>query len=264
MALSAERRNELRSMPYEEYLQTSEWRSRRDRALSRAGWRCALCAAKTRLQVHHNYYDNLGEEADEDLTALCDQCHERHHLGDRFDQDLRVYLVAARSRVFKRSFASISDVAEDLKQTFAELQLPYDAQLITDVIARLKPDIDAQKAEVQVYLFTPRSYFHIGRNVSAPEAMRVIESAYKNIKTFPKVPTYAPEDETVRRIVDQAHSLVGQPNTQQKLIEIFQSSKDKDAELAKRVEDILDIDRYMRRIREREGYERSLNGEIIE
>jgi hypothetical protein len=255
MALSAERRNELRSMPYEEYLQTSEWRSRRDRALSRAGWRCALCAAKKRLQVHHNCYDNLGEEADEDLTALCDQCHERHHLTDRFDRELRVYLVAARSRLFKRSFASMSDVAEDLKQTFAELQLPYDGQLVSEVIARLKPEIDEQKAEVQVYLFTPRSYFHIGRNVTAPEAVQAIEGAYRNIKPFPSARPFSPSDAAYDAVLREARDMVGQPNKQEYLAELFRASKEKDAELAQRIADFVEIDRYVRRfVNEDSGY----------
>jgi hypothetical protein len=254
LVMTTDRLRELRAMPYEEYLATSEWRTRRDRALSRGGWRCALCAAKNRLQVHHNCYDNIGDERDEDLTVLCDDCHERHHLSDRFDRELRVYLLAARSRIYKRTFASTSDVAEDLKQTYAELHLPYDAELITQVLARLKPEIDERRAEVQVYLFSPRSYVHITRHGSAPQVVSAIEAAYRRLKTFPSPHAFAPTDETYNQTVRMAQALIGQPDARKRLAQIFESSKQRDTDLAKRVADIMEIDHYIRRFREADDH----------
>jgi len=242
-------------MPYEEYLQTPEWRQRRDRALSRAGWRCTLCAAKDSLQVHHNCYDNVGEERDEDLTVVCQACHERQHLGDRFDPDLRVYLVAARSRLSNRTFASVGDVAEDLKHTYANLHMPYDSALITEILARVKPEIDERRAEVQVYLFTPRQYLHIARNATAPEAITALEAAYRHIKRFPAARAFTPTDEATGRLIQQAYALVGQPRTREQLSDIFVSVKQQDEDLAERMKDILDIDRYVRRFKaEEHGY----------
>ena len=71
---------ELRTMPYPEYLQTPEWRMRRQRKLEQADHRCSFCNRyHPSLNVHHRTYQNLGEELDSDLTVLCPPCHKKHH-----------------------------------------------------------------------------------------------------------------------------------------------------------------------------------------
>jgi hypothetical protein len=69
----------LRSMPYGDYLQTPEWRERRLYALRRARYACQLCSSKTQLQVHHRTYERRGNEKEEDLIVLCDDCHSKFH-----------------------------------------------------------------------------------------------------------------------------------------------------------------------------------------
>jgi len=71
--------NKLKTMPYKEYLQTEHWKGVRKRALSRANYKCQLCGSKETLNIHHNTYDNRGCEKDEDLIALCQNCHGRYH-----------------------------------------------------------------------------------------------------------------------------------------------------------------------------------------
>ena len=73
------RLEELRQMPYQEYLQTPEWQTTRKRALKRAGYRCQLCNSNGCLHVHHNDYSRLGEEDNVDLVVLCATCHARYH-----------------------------------------------------------------------------------------------------------------------------------------------------------------------------------------
>ena len=75
-------REDLRAMPYTEYLKTSHWRHVRLHALDRARYRCQLCNSPKRLEVHHRTYENLGCEEPEDLTALCHKCHKHFHLGE--------------------------------------------------------------------------------------------------------------------------------------------------------------------------------------
>jgi len=75
------RGQELRDMPYDEYLQTSHWHSKRYQALDRAKHRCQLCNSSKRLDVHHRTYENLGHEEPEDLIVLCRKCHEHFHIG---------------------------------------------------------------------------------------------------------------------------------------------------------------------------------------
>jgi 5-methylcytosine-specific restriction endonuclease McrA len=74
-----DRLNELRAMPYREYLRTPEWRARREQALDRAGWRCQFCNSTASPEVHHRTYERRGEEAAEDLTVVCATCHAHFH-----------------------------------------------------------------------------------------------------------------------------------------------------------------------------------------
>ncbi len=69
----------LRMMPYNEYLKTDHWQGVRDKALKRAGHRCMLCNANGLLHVHHRTYENRGKEEDQDVIALCANCHAKHH-----------------------------------------------------------------------------------------------------------------------------------------------------------------------------------------
>lgn len=70
----------LRKMPFNEYRSTPEWQARRFDTLSRAGHRCQTCAQHdTRLDVHHNTYENYGDERPQDLTVLCRECHGTFH-----------------------------------------------------------------------------------------------------------------------------------------------------------------------------------------
>lgn len=67
------------TMPYRDYLRTSEWTARRTAALRRAGYRCQVCNRRDRLDVHHRTYERRGREAPEDLLVLCRDCHDRYH-----------------------------------------------------------------------------------------------------------------------------------------------------------------------------------------
>jgi len=74
------RNSALRRMPWDEYRQTPEGQSLRNRVLLRAGNRCVLCnKGGVGLQVHHRTYDRYGQELLSDLLALCRPCHERFH-----------------------------------------------------------------------------------------------------------------------------------------------------------------------------------------
>ena len=77
---SLERLAELRVMPYVEYLQSPEWRAKREEAL-KENHRCSLCwTLGGPLQVHHLNYDNIGKEnVEDDVTTLCRKCHEVIH-----------------------------------------------------------------------------------------------------------------------------------------------------------------------------------------
>lgn len=74
------RRDELRRMPYEEYLQTPEWLALRKLVKHRANHRCEHCGATdSEWNVHHLTYERRGFEDLSDLVLLCRKCHEIAH-----------------------------------------------------------------------------------------------------------------------------------------------------------------------------------------
>ncbi len=62
---------------YFAYLQSSAWQHKRHGALERANGRCSCGAIAA--EIHHNTYERLGDEADDDLEAKCEVCHRRIH-----------------------------------------------------------------------------------------------------------------------------------------------------------------------------------------
>jgi hypothetical protein len=72
----------LQTMPYQEYLETPEWKTLRDQKLKQAQFRCQLCNSPKELNVHHRTYERRGIEELGDLIVLCRRCHEKFHSED--------------------------------------------------------------------------------------------------------------------------------------------------------------------------------------
>jgi 5-methylcytosine-specific restriction endonuclease McrA len=71
---------QLRKIPFAEYRMQPEWQVRRGQALTRARYRCQMCSSHdATLDVHHNSYQNYGDERPEDLVVLCRSCHQNFH-----------------------------------------------------------------------------------------------------------------------------------------------------------------------------------------
>lgn len=70
---------ESKRINYKEYLNSKHWKETRLKALDKAGYRCQLCSSNIDLNVHHNTYDNLGNEDSKDLIVLCRKCHAKFH-----------------------------------------------------------------------------------------------------------------------------------------------------------------------------------------
>lgn len=62
-------------MNYREYLQSDEWKEKRDRRRTIDG-KCAICGSKIDLNVHHLTYENVPNEKTSDLVTLC----RKHHV----------------------------------------------------------------------------------------------------------------------------------------------------------------------------------------
>jgi len=68
-------------MDYQDYLRTDYWQSRRFDTIHNYSDRCALCNRRyfLDLQIHHRTYTRRGHEFDNDLVALCSDCHGMFH-----------------------------------------------------------------------------------------------------------------------------------------------------------------------------------------
>lgn len=76
----------LSTMPYNEYLKTPWWKSKRRKIIRRAKGCCEQCRIKTNwFQVHHLTYKRRGKEWNKDLIALCAKCHQKEHGVGRYD-----------------------------------------------------------------------------------------------------------------------------------------------------------------------------------
>jgi hypothetical protein len=68
----------LPSMPYDEYLQTPEWKRLAQTVKSIRGG-CEVCGATERLEAHHKTYERRGHEDIDDLVVLCHKHHGEMH-----------------------------------------------------------------------------------------------------------------------------------------------------------------------------------------
>lgn len=70
---------------YKNYLQSKDWKDRKEDFFKKTKQRCAICHRKNcQFHVHHKRYqrkgeDLLGKEKDSDLLLLCAGCHHKLH-----------------------------------------------------------------------------------------------------------------------------------------------------------------------------------------
>lgn len=70
---------QLKKMPYQDYLKTAWWEELRHVAIEKANKKCQLCNESGRLDVHHRTYENRGREQSGDVIVLCRHCHAKFH-----------------------------------------------------------------------------------------------------------------------------------------------------------------------------------------
>lgn len=72
---------------YKAYITSPQWKVR-SRLYRNSHPKCELCgcADKFKLQTHHISYANIGNEQDDDLMTLCEDCHEIVEIIKSYDQ----------------------------------------------------------------------------------------------------------------------------------------------------------------------------------
>jgi hypothetical protein len=115
---------------YLAYLNSPDWRRRRNAALRRAGFRCERCNSKRDLQAHHKTYERLGAERDSDIEVLCLLCHE----GETIEQTLRspagIYLKLASAVLEDYPSGEIGELTELVKRVCVKHRIVYDGPAI--------------------------------------------------------------------------------------------------------------------------------------
>lgn len=61
------------------YLKSPEWQARRRETLTRDGFQCLSCGARSNLHIHHLSYARYRHEHPDDLVTLCAGCHGAWH-----------------------------------------------------------------------------------------------------------------------------------------------------------------------------------------
>lgn len=64
---------------YNRYLQSPQWKERRQRVLERDNYLCQGCLTRRATQVHHLTYERVGNEMMFDLISICTPCHDALH-----------------------------------------------------------------------------------------------------------------------------------------------------------------------------------------
>lgn len=64
---------------YYQYLNSEEWKEKREQILERDNYLCVVTKSSINLHVHHISYDNVGAEFNSDLVTLCKEAHEIVH-----------------------------------------------------------------------------------------------------------------------------------------------------------------------------------------
>lgn len=68
----------LNGLTYHEYIKSRRWGRRRALYYKTHERKCAACSSP-KVTLHHTSYQRLGKELDEDLLALCWDCHKAFH-----------------------------------------------------------------------------------------------------------------------------------------------------------------------------------------
>jgi len=67
------------SQEYQTYLNSSAWKEKRLKVLTRAKFKCEKCKKRQAWQIHHLTYERIYDEELSDLQAVCGQCHMKIH-----------------------------------------------------------------------------------------------------------------------------------------------------------------------------------------
>jgi hypothetical protein len=208
--LSTEEIRTIRALPYENYLYSTWWFSRRNKALRDAGYHCQRCNVKRELRVHHLSYDRLGAELDSDLEVLCRGCHLGLHVN-RAQAGVGLYARVISDVLANGRLNELPDIVEEAKARCIALHIPYNHEQFHIALARLVPRFPRPQTSEN-----NRELYRVGaatEPLSRAEAAAVIASlgAANLMKHMPQVrPLTVRQIECHRAACLVAHGIVEQ------------------------------------------------------
>ena len=94
---------------YYQYIKSEQWYKRTESIRKRNKGICECCNMRYGDSIHHRTYKRLGNELDEDLIHLCDQCHKMvHRLGIFFIWPSRVEFLNQLRKEIKDEIRNIN------------------------------------------------------------------------------------------------------------------------------------------------------------
>lgn len=79
---------------YDKYINSFYWRKRRELYFSLHQKKCSKCNSIKNIVLHHGTYINLRNEKDDDLFALCRECHNNLHKKYGVKEDMILETIA--------------------------------------------------------------------------------------------------------------------------------------------------------------------------
>lgn len=195
---------------YQVYLNSSDWRVTRNRALQRANYACQRCGVARRLEVHHRTYARLGRELDSDLEVVCFGCHTAHHAESQTG-GADVYVRLASEAVQITPFASFSDIADVVKRLCVARRIPQRVDRIDRAIGlvcetrlrnRSMPAVSVVEAPVEQPLTAAQATELLARI----RAKTGLAGAVKVIR--PALPPLTARDRAMQMVVMEIESAV--------------------------------------------------------
>lgn len=174
---------------YAQYLQSSAWRTKRNRALRLAKYRCQRCGTKRDPNVHHKTYERVGHELDDDLEVLCFTCHNEHHRAEATaapETPRNIYVLLVSEAVKATPMAQVADISDDVKRLCLARKIAVDVPAIDRAIAlvcatRLKDGGRAYESPVQ-----PKVYGEPLTHAQSVEMLARLRAALNQSAASPK------------------------------------------------------------------------------
>ncbi|MGH2397034.1 MAG: HNH endonuclease, partial [bacterium] len=193
-----------RKAEYRRYLSSSAWREKRDLALARTSGFCQFCGSFAE-QVHHvRYPKQFGQEDQNSLVPVCDECHKTSHGIHRMTaltNALRMKDFSPTGRQFKY-LVSNARVFASAKSWISALQMPdsmtnwFTTSLRGQAILKSKPGDPLE----MIFENTPVYRWH-----AVAEALRAFDRSFYQGK-FKDKPTNARRD--IERLHENYEKLV--------------------------------------------------------